>query len=190
MYPHIINCPSTMFSHEKLCRMEVVCLFMTLVTKGVHYIRVVDTTQQGKGACRRLRCSGNFAGGRRLEALGQEGTMDRHIHTRAVESRRGSAAAAAHTTHACMRPPACVPLTSDGLGPTRTRLPRTYGTVAHHPLSRSACSRHRHGTQMLFFFQCFTSPFPGCIISLRTVLVLASRNYHVTCGTRRERTSN
>jgi len=30
---------STMFSHEEFSRMEVVCLFMTLVTKGVHYIR-------------------------------------------------------------------------------------------------------------------------------------------------------
>lgn len=111
-----------------------------------------------------------------MEALGQEGTLDRHINTRALESRRGSGT---QRMHACMGPLACPSgLSSDQirwvLGPHAhtTSEGVRHSRASPRPAPPSALLLAWHGSrQMLFFFN--VSPrlfffFPGSfIISLR-----------------------
>lgn len=121
-----------------------------------------------------------------MEALGQEGTLDRHINTRALESRRGSGT---QRMHACMHGTTCMPLTSAQI--------RSDGSWAPHAHTTSEGVRHSRasprpappsaslgtaGTQMLSLFQCFTSSF----FSLGRSLFHSaySKNYYVTRRTR------
>lgn len=131
-----------------------------------------------------------------MEALGQEGTLDRHINTRALESRRGSGT---QRMHACMGPLACPSgLSSDQIRwplgpPTRTRLPRVYVTVAHHHARRPLRLSCSLGTAVgrCFSFSMFHLVFSfflgrSLFRSARAVLVLPTiaKNYYVTRRTR------
>jgi hypothetical protein len=122
-----------------------------------------------------------------LEALGQEGTLDRHINTRALESRSLGEGAA---RNACMHGTTCMPLRpqlrSDQMASWAPHAHTTSEGVRHsraspRPAPPSA-SLGTAGTQMLFFF----NVSPRLFFSLGRSLFRSaySKNYYVTRRTR------
>jgi len=129
-----------------------------------------------------------------LEALGQEGTTPRHIHT------------LGRAPHACMLGTTCVgplppaphpSLSSAQTGPTRARLPRAYGTVAHHRSARRCFSFSMHvSPPPLLYFWVHSRPLPSpplpplvslslCVCQYSRKLPCYVRRHSLLCTERR-----